>query len=153
MDSRLLQAVKDTTLDIFQMIVSMDPEPEEPILGDKSPLNGGISGIVGIAGKIKGSITVHFDKNLAMRITSNILEEEINDINDDVEDTIGEIVNMVAGGTKTKLFKTDTSFDISIPTVVAGDDYTMESKMEGEAALLPFKVGKDKFFVELNLQK
>jgi len=152
MDSKLLQAVRDTTLDIFQTMVSMDPQSDEPIPGDKSPLNGGISGIVGIAGKIKGTISVHFDKNLAIKVASNILEEEINEINDDVEDAVGEIANMVAGGAKTKLFKSNISFDISIPTVVTGEDYTMESKMEGEAALLPFTVGKEKFFVEVHLQ-
>lgn len=153
MDEKFLQAVRDTTLDIFQTMVSMDPTSEDPILGDKSPLNGGISGIVGIVGKIRGTIAVHFDKNLATKIASNILEEELDDINDDVEDAVGEIVNMVAGGAKLKLFKTNTSFEISTPTVVTGDDYTMESTMEGEAALLPFSVGKDKFFVEVNLQK
>ncbi len=153
MDGKLLQAVRDTTLDIFQTMISMDPQPEEPISGDKSPLNGGISGIVGIAGKTRGTISIHFDKNLAIKIASNILEEEINEINDDVEDAVGEIANMVAGGAKTKLFRSDISFDISIPTVIAGEDFVMESKMDGEGTLLPFTVGREKFFVEISLQR
>lgn len=153
MDDKLLQAVRDTTLDIFQTMISMDPQPEEPISGDSSPLNGGISGIVGIAGKVKGAISIHFDKALAVKVASNILEEEISDINDDVEDAVREIANMVAGGAKTKLFKSDLSFDISIATVVAGEDYVVESKMGGEGSLIPFTVGREKFFVEVNLQR
>ncbi len=153
MDNKLIQAVRDTTLDVFQTMVSMDPVPDEPIHGDKAPLNGGISGIVGIAGKVKGTITIHFDKKMAAKVASNILEEDIEEINEDVEDAVGEIANMVAGGAKTKLFKSGIAFDISIPAVIAGEDYTMETKMDGEAALLPFTVGKEKFFVEVSLQR
>ena len=63
-----------------------------------------ISGIIGLAGEASGCVVVSFPTNVALRVVSKFIGEEITEMNDDVKDAIGELVNIIAGGAKQNPF-------------------------------------------------
>jgi chemotaxis protein CheX len=112
-----------------------------------------MTGMVGFAGIYSGVISVHCPVDLALKITSNMLGIECDEVNEDLNDAIGEIANMLGGGVKQVLSKGGQDVKLSIPTVISGEDYTVNSLSDIDCVVIPFKIGGDKFLVGLTLKK
>ncbi len=71
-------------------------------------------------GRSQGSMTIAMGEQLAIKIASMMFECEIDSVSyDDITDSIGELVNILAGNMKTELFGDS---DLSKPLVMQGDD-------------------------------
>jgi chemotaxis protein CheX len=73
-------------------------------------------------------------------------------ISNDVQDTVGELANIVAGGAKTEFDKQGMAFHISIPTVVVGQNHTIIHKGNTPVVLLPFRLESLEFVMEISLK-
>ena len=62
-----------------------------------------ISGVIGLSGKAVGTVVINLSEEVAIKAASTMLMMEINEINDEVVDAVGELANMVAGAAKTEL--------------------------------------------------
>ena len=51
-------------------------------------------GVIGLAGTHKGVLAIHIPNKVAMAITSSFLGMEVDEINEDVKDAVGELANM-----------------------------------------------------------
>jgi CheY-specific phosphatase CheX len=72
------------------------------------------------SGTSEGSLTLATGEPLATKIASMMFECEIDAVSyDDIKDSIGELVNILAGNMKTQLFK---NCDLSRPLVMQGND-------------------------------
>jgi hypothetical protein len=60
---------------------------------------------------------------------------EATDVDEDVKDGMGEIVNMIAGSAKVKLESTMGDFHLLTPWVIAGKSLTIASPAGGESGL------------------
>jgi chemotaxis protein CheX len=100
---------------------------------------GDVSGIIGMIGpKIRGSMAITFDKELAASIMHNMLGEKPQEIDDDVRDMVGEITNMVCGGAKNKLAQQNYDFEMATPVIVSGTKHTIQHKVDGPKIILTF---------------
>jgi chemotaxis protein CheX len=88
-----------------------------------------------------------------MKITSNMLGMDCDEVNEDLNDAIGEISNMLGGSVKQVLSKGGLDVKLSIPTVIAGEDYTVNSLSDSDCVVIPFRIDDDKFLVGLVLKK
>lgn len=152
-EEELAKYVIDATKEVFSTMVMMDPSDDYPM---KEPVNRfkcSITGMVGFAGTYSGVISMHCPVSLAMKITSNMLGMECDEVNEDLNDAIGEISNMLGGSVKQVLSKGGLDVKLSIPTVIAGEDYTVNSLSDSDCVVIPFKVDDDKFLVGLVLKK
>lgn len=116
----LIQAVTDSALEMFTSLFSVVPVIEEKKDGAIKLENKNIMSSIGMAGKIDGSIILILDQVSACRIVSKMLSIDIKEVNSDVLDGVGEVVNILTGGMKRKLENFDYTFDISLPVVVHG---------------------------------
>ena len=149
----LARYVIDATKEVFSTMVMMNPSDDYPM---KEPVNRfkcSITGMVGFAGTYSGVISMHCPVNLAMKITSNMLGMECDEVNEDLNDAIGEISNMLGGSVKQVLSKGGLDVKLSIPTVIAGEDYTVNSLSDSDCVVIPFRIDDDKFLVGLVLKK
>lgn len=73
-------------------------------------------------------------------------------ISRDVEDSIGELTNIVAGGAKTVLAEEGLSFNISIPSVIVGKNHTITSKLDEPIIVIPFQLDKYRFVMEVSMK-
>jgi len=70
-----------------------------------------------------------------------------------VNDALGEIANMLGGYVKQILSKGGLDINLSIPTVIAGEDYTVDCMSDSDCVIIPFINENERFLVGLKLQK
>ena len=143
----------DATLEVFTTMVMMEPKDEFPMQEPVSRFKCSITGMVGFAGIYSGVISIHCPVTLALKITSNMLGMECDEVNDDLNDAIGEIANMLGGSVKQVLSKGGLDVKLSIPTVISGEDYTVNSLSDSDCVVIPFIAEGQKFLVGLTLKK
>lgn len=75
-------------------------------------------GIIGLSGEKKGDIMITMQSNVAMKMVGAFMMEDITEVNSDLLDGFGEIINIIAGAFSAKL--EGISFELALPTVMAG---------------------------------
>ena len=122
-DVNLLNPFIGATIDCLKQMAQVKPERKRVFIKKDPLMHGDICGIIGMSNGITGSCVVSFPDSLARRLVSRLLgENELTIAPDMVQDGIGEIANMIAGGAKRTFSTIGTyPFDISTPTVVAGE--------------------------------
>jgi chemotaxis protein CheX len=152
-EETLTKYIVDATKEVFSTMVMMDPSDEYPLQEPVNRFKCSITGIVGFAGTYSGVISIHCPVSLALKITSNMLGIECDEVNEDLNDAVGEIANMLGGGVKQVLSKGGLDVKLSIPTVISGEDYTVNSLTDIDCVVIPFRVDDDRFLVGLTLKK
>ena len=151
MDMR--ESVIDTTKEIFATMVMMDVSVADSQPADNGRHKESISGVIGLAGTYKGVMAIHLPYPVAFAITGNFLGMEVDQINEDVEDAIGEVANMLGGNIKSILSQKGRDIDLSLPTTISGADYEFQTNKEAERQLISFSSESGTFIVELQLEK
>ena len=79
-------------------------------------------GSITFTGNLQGAVNVHCHQDVGEKIAKSMLMAEEDETLDDSEvlDAIGEVVNLVIGGMKSRIQDTVGDLDISIPTVLKG---------------------------------
>lgn len=75
-------------------------------------------GTIGISGFLHGAIVMAMPTETALKMTSAFLGETIDEVNEDVMDAYGEILNILAGAGAAGF--DGKTIDLSLPTVIAG---------------------------------
>lgn len=112
-----------------------------------------ISSVVGFTGYLSGMLCLHFSNDMACRVASGLLGSPITGLDDNVRDAIGEVSNMLAGGLKKQLSSTDNMFKISIPTVIAGLEYSMHAPTTAHQLWMGIAAGPSRFKIQLILEQ
>lgn len=124
------------TTETFQTMVRTKVVPGKIILVKGSNLQHDISGIIGLSGGAKGTITLSFPKLTALKTVSQFIGEKIVTMDEIVKDAVGELANIVAGAAKKDLSQFKIS--ISLPTVVVGDGHEVQGGKEVIPLAVPF---------------
>lgn len=152
-EEQLATYVIDATRDVFSTMVMMEPSDEYPLREPVNRFKCSITGMVGFAGIYSGVISIHCPVSLALKVTSSMLGVECDEVNEDLNDAVGEIANMLGGSVKQVLSKGGLDVKLSIPTVISGEDYTVNSLSDMDCVVIPFVVDDSKFLVGLTLKK
>lgn len=143
----------EITKGVFSTMVMLDIEAGEPLAEPVVSFHETMTSMVGLAGSYSGILAVHCPKNLALRIASSMLGIEVTDIDDDVNDAMGEIANMVGGDVKHLFSPKGSDINLSIPTVIYGSDYVLESMSSAESLVVPFLCGEDQLLLSFKIGK
>ena len=95
-----------------------------------------VSGIIGISGQAIGTIVLSMSHQVAQKAAGTMLMMEINKTNDDVLDAVGELTNMIAGGTKAKL--EEFQLQMSLPNVLCGENCRLHFPLHSHPLAIPF---------------
>lgn len=86
--------------------------------------SGEITGMIGLHGSVSGFATVNLSETLALEAVYQLLGERQEKITPQVVDGVGEITNIIIGGIKSALAKTEWGFSqITVPSVIVGQGY------------------------------
>ena len=141
-------------IDVLKTMGQVELSPGKPQRKDNSKACGDVSGVIGMVGpQVKGSLAITFEKSLVLKTFSNMLGEEVSEIDDQVTDMVGEITNMVCGGAKRLLGEQGYDFDLATPTVVSGDGHSIHHKVDGAKLLMPFEAESGKAYIEICFDK
>ena len=93
--------------------------------GDPNPRE--MMALIGLSGPARGMVALSFPVNTALAISNQLLGAEMKVVDDTVSDAIAEVVNIVAGGAKAKFkIAAGPPIDLSLPTVVRGNSYSVD---------------------------
>jgi len=151
--SELIPKIVDATVEIFTGMVMMDISQDGEPTDELGPMKDSITGMVGLAGTHKGMLAVHFPNSLALAITTSFLGMEVDEINEDVQDAVGEIANMLGGNVKTILSDKGKDIQLSLPSTISGEEYMFMSQNEADQVVIPFTAAAGTFHVELELAR
>ena len=141
-----------STSNVFNTMVGIEPkkldvylkEPEEKFAYD-------ISGVIGLAGEANGYVTISMPEELAFTIVENFVGEKKSEIDEDVTDAIGEILNMIAGGAKQAFSEMGLRFKISIPNVITGKEHSIARKSDIPSIVIRYGIDDKEFIIEAAL--
>ncbi len=146
------QHIIDATQDIFSSMIMLEVAAGEPFVRNNDKLINSISGIIGLAGSTKGMLAIHMDNAAALAVTTAFLGMEVEEIDDDVRDAIGELANMLAGNIKSVLDPGGSDIKLSMPSAIYGEDYSVDCLAGAQAVTVPFTFDGLGFLVELQLR-
>lgn len=145
--------VIDATKEVFSTMIMMELEDSFPLQESVNTFQCSISGMVGMAGTYTGILAIHCPQKFALKITSNMLGMDVEEVGEDVNDALGEIANMLGGYVKMVLSKGGMDINLSIPTVISGEEYTINAMSESDCVVVPFTHEQERFLVSLKLRK
>jgi len=143
------QHIVSATTDVFNTMIMLEARPGPPLSEKRTVFGNSISALLGLSGVLQGMLCIHCPEQGAKVITANLLGMDIEDLNEDVNDAMGELANMIAGGLKTRLTSNGEALELSIPTAIAGASYTVNSMSAAASITVPFAVEDWTFLVEL----
>lgn len=135
--------------EVFSTMLMVELDPEDAVIEEKVDIKSNITSMIGLGGGLKGLLAVHCPSKVAKDVTSGFLGMEVEELDDDVKDAIGEIANMVAGNLKISFTGVDVNVELAIPTTIVGDSFYVSGIADSTRVVVPFKMGEDTFWVEL----
>lgn len=152
-EEQLIKSLIKDVQDVFVNMVGVEDLMHLPIQIDVTThFKECLTAMVGLAGTYNGLVSVHLPWALAMSFTSLMLGMEVTEINEDVNDAMGEIANMVAGSFKQHLSKGGSDIQLSTPSVVNGADYFVSSGHSLENITLKFATDEEWFMVAVSIE-
>jgi chemotaxis protein CheX len=126
------------------------PSPDATQAGSGGE-NGGVVALLGFAGQWVGSGSVHCSAKLACVITGKLLMTEVDQVDDEVLDAIGEIANMIIGNFKDDAADKLGQLGLSTPTVIHGKNFQTRNWGGQSWVTVPFDCDGELFEVKICL--
>ena len=152
MDVKFINPFLEGTISVLSTMAMVEPKAGKPYLKEGTMAKGDVSGIIGLTGSARGSLALSFSERSILKIVSNMLGENYNDINGEVRDAVGEITNMISGVARQKLEAEGYNVVAAIPTVVSGKDHSFIHFLGGPSIIIPFETDHGPFFVDVCLK-
>ncbi len=145
----LSKEIVAATQDVFSTMLMLDVEGEDVSALGKSSIQSNITSMIGLGSGIRGMLAVHCPAVVAKAITGSFLGMEVEELDEDVKDAIGEIANMVAGNLKIAYGNAGVNVELAIPTTVIGDSFRISGIAGAKRHYISFQLDSGTFWVEL----
>lgn len=145
----LFDEIVEGTKEVFSTMLMVELEEGTAVYENKAVFSSNLTSMIGLGGGIRGMLAVHCPEVVAKKITSGFLGMEVEELDDDVKDAIGEIANMVAGALKISFQKCDINIQLAIPTAVIGTSYKTSGFSGAYCISVPFAMDGETFWIEM----
>jgi len=143
----------DAVNNALETMVGILPSRLKPFIKKGRSTIGDVTGLIGFAEKrISGSVSMSFTFKSISIIYEKMMGCVPESMDGEVEDLVGEITNIVAGGAKTSFAELGYPFNITLPIVVSGKDHTIKHKHDTPIIVIPFNIDDNLFTMEISLQ-
>ncbi len=152
MNVKFVNPFIEATQSVFKEFVGVEVKPKKPFLYNSgtSNINYDISGIIGLAGEVLGVVIISFPKISALKTVSKIIKNETKIFDEYVVDTIGELINIIAGNSKKSL--EDIKIVISLPSIVKGYNHQLAWITGVPVICIPFEFEYGDFYIFVSMK-
>ncbi|MCP4132168.1 MAG: chemotaxis protein CheX [bacterium] len=111
---------------VFKSILSVDLRRGKLIIKESPDPSMDVAIIIGITGGVTGEVVYSMEFGMVKKI-ADILAPGLTDdqVRSEYKDIIGELANMITGNAMNLFASSGKQIDITTPTVVEGDDFTI----------------------------
>jgi chemotaxis protein CheX len=151
---KYIQSFIDVCKNVFKGLIGTEIEAGRPYFSNQmSYPSWDISGVIGITGDACGAVVISLKKALALKLTGILTGKKYDSVDDEVVDSIGEIINIISGNLKLD-FEQEFRLVISLPTVVNGNDHTIQwPHSDAHIICIPFTIfNSDVFFLAVAIE-
>ena len=153
MDVKYINPFINSVVHTMETMLGSSPDRLDPFIKDNGNAQGDVSGIIGFTSReIVGCIALTFPAKTAQKFYEIMIGEPTPRINEEVQDTVGELANIVAGGAKEEFSDLGISYHISIPTIVSGKNHRISHKDGVLVVVIPFKLQGYPFYMEVSMK-
>ena len=152
MDANLINPFIEATLHVLETMASTRAEAGKPYLKKDQVARGDVSGVIGMTGETRGTISISFSEASILPIVSNMLGEEMKEMkemNEEIKDAVGEVTNMISGQARKRLDEQGRSLKAAIPTVIMGKDHSITHMTTHPIIAIPFSTDNGEFTIEV----
>jgi len=121
-------------IEVFEMMASVRPELNSASTGEPT---GEVTAMVGLAGALCGMMSIRCSSASAGQLASLMLGGDAAENPSMIADALGELCNMVAGNFKAKISNLADHCMLSVPTVISGEDYSLQTSSPAELFQVP----------------
>lgn len=139
-----------STMETLAKMVGIEAKSGRPMLKKDSKLDYDISGLIGLSGKVIGTVAMSFPEATAVAVCNKFMGGDYHDLHDDILDAVGELVNIVAGNAKKGL--TEFNIEISLPSVVLGRNHKIIEPKGAVSFVVPFTSPLGGFHMAVSLK-
>jgi chemotaxis protein CheX len=143
------QIITSTTEDIFASMIFLELTSGEPLTEGKTDLGCFVTAMIGLSGDFNAILGIHCPAKVGTAIGGAMLGIELEEVDDDIKDALGEIANMLAGGLKEAFTLQQVNLMLAIPTTISGSSYKISAPAGGERILIPFDVAAGRFYIDI----
>ncbi len=126
-----------STKAVFATMLGWEVEVQSTEIVDEFRTGHDVTGIIGFAGSIKGTIVISVDKEVAFAAAEAFIGERPATINNDILDLVGELANMIGGGAKERLDL--PGIVLGLPTTASGCNYKVSFNPEADIETVRFQ--------------
>lgn len=153
MNAEIINPFINATMNVVATMAGIQPKPGKPSLKKASASSMDYTGMVGLAGdSAKGSFAVCFSQACIEQIVRGMLGDEIEDLEQDIKDAVGEISNMISGGARAELEQKGYNFEMAVPTMITGKGHQIFQLTDTPVLMVPFSTDSGPFTVEVCLK-
>jgi len=132
-------------------MAKMKANAGKPVFKKDEVAQGDVSGFIEMSGqRARVTLAISFTEPVIKEITKRIFGVLETSLNDHIEDTVGEITNVLTGGGRKILSEKGYKFNMTIPAVSSGKDHLICHKSKTPVIIVPFATDAGKFFIELS---
>jgi chemotaxis protein CheX len=155
MDIEHMQPFIQETINTLDVMLGLKPEQKELEMKESPDGTYDISAIIGISGSGTGGVVMSFPKEVACKIVSRMLGEKVTEVNQDVSDGLGELVNIITGNAKRGLVKHGfDNLSVSLPNVIVGKHRTVWRSKDMPCLMKRFFTSDfGPFCIEVNIRR
>lgn len=140
------------TMECFDTMMGVMPEKKEITLEAPPLQQSDVCAIIGLSGGAQGLVSITFSTNVALKLIERFVGEKFTEVNEDVTDAVGEIVNIIAGNAKAQM--SHLNLMISLPSVMYGEKLSMSMPKDVPALSVRFdlpEIGETTLVVSLKV--
>lgn len=128
LEEGITDAIKTSTNEVFTSMLMMEVKAEDSFVRDEKNVSTDLISSLHFFGEnYMGKIAVFSSGAVACHIANAMLGSDTREVNSEIKDGMGEIVNMIAGSAKVKLFDALGDIHLLTPWVIAGRHLSIAS--------------------------
>ena len=152
-EEELVEHLSSDMSEIFYKMAGIENVAKNPkIIDPINVFNDSVTALVGLAGALRGLVSLHLPDILAKEFTSKMRDSPVTAINRDVHDAIGELALIIAGAFKYRLANHGENIHLSIPSTFTAGEYYFSSSDLYESLAILCDVGDQWFMVCLTIK-
>ncbi len=135
LEGGITKALNEATNEVFSTMLMMEVKTQESFVKDEKNVSTDlISSLHFFGDQYMGKIAIFSSATVACNIANAMLGTDTTEVNDEIKDGMGEIVNMIAGVAKVKLTDTLGDMHLLTPWVIAGRHLSISSSEGGDVS-------------------
>jgi len=144
----------NATLNTFKAFVGFELVAGNPHFSGRTlGFDQDISAVIGLSGDIRGAVVISMKKKFAIKVADTLVGIAHTEMDDDIVDAIGEIVNIIAGNIKNEV-PGGERIVISLPTVIKGSEHSFAwPGKQSRILCIAFKHEDDSFHLLVDMEK